>query len=106
MAQYLYRIRPARLERVTHGPTQAEAAIIAEHADYLQSLTERGLMLVFGRTQNRDATTFGIAIFQADSEAAARRLMENDPAVKGGVMLAELFPYRIAGLNADGWQVD
>jgi uncharacterized protein YciI len=53
-------------------------------------------MILMGRTQNNDESTFGIAIFEAEDESAARRLMENDPAVVGGVMQATLYPYKIA----------
>ena len=53
-------------------------------------------MILMGRTQNNDENTFGICIFEAEDEAAARRIMENDPAVLGGVMTATLYPYKIA----------
>lgn len=56
-------------------------------------------MLLFGRTQNSDAPTFGSAIFRAESEDEGRSIMSNDPAVKEGVMRAELYPYKVAGLN-------
>jgi len=32
--------------------------------------------------------------------------MNNDPAVKEGVMRAELYPYKVAGLNAREWRTD
>lgn len=53
-------------------------------------------MILVGRTQNSDESTFGIAIFEAEDELAARRIMENDPAVAGGVMSARLYPYKVA----------
>lgn len=106
MNQYLYRIQPTRLEMVTNGPTDEEASILSEHFNYLQSLTKQGVVLVFGRTQNNDLSTFGITIFRADSENAARSIMNNDPAVKKGLMRAELFPYKVAGLNASNWTAD
>lgn len=96
LREYLYLLRPARLEMVTEGPTPEEEAIIARHFDYLKSLAERGVMVLFGRTQNKDADTFGIAIFRAESDQAAQRIMAGDPAVQAGVMTARLFPYRIA----------
>jgi uncharacterized protein YciI len=101
--QYLYKIQPNRLEMVTRGPTDDEASILSEHFSYLKSLTDRGVVLVFGRTQNNDPSTFGIAIFRAESEETARSIMNNDPAVKRGVMRAELFPYKVAGLNTSDW---
>jgi uncharacterized protein YciI len=39
--------------------------------------------------------TFGLAIFEAADEAAARRPMESDPAVAAGVMTAELHPFTV-----------
>ena len=53
-------------------------------------------MVLAGRTLNTDERSFGIVIFRADSEEAARRVMEQDPAVRNRVMRAELYPYRIA----------
>ena len=106
MNQYLYRTQPARIEMVTNGPTNEEALVLSEHFNYLKSLTKQGVVLVFGRTQNNDASTFGITIFRAESDDAARSIMNNDPAVKKGTMRAELFPYRVAGLNASNWTSD
>ena len=59
-----------------------------------------------GRTLNNDETAFGIVVFRAPSEAEALETMQSDPAVAAGVMRAELFPYRIALLSAQGWPED
>ncbi len=96
ITHYLYRIQPTRLEMLTHGPTAAEAEIVARHFVYLQQLTEQGIVVLAGRTLTMDEHSFGIVIFRADSEEAARQVMEQDPAVHQQVMRAELFPYRIA----------
>ena len=54
-------------------------------------------MLALGAALGGLATAlFGITVFQATSEEAARDIMNNDPAVIAGVMRAELFPFRIA----------
>jgi uncharacterized protein YciI len=81
---------------VTEGPTPEEAETVSRHFAYLSDLTDKGVMILVGRTQNRDESTFGIAIFEAEDELAARKTMENDPAVVGGVMQATLFPYKVA----------
>jgi len=94
--QFLYFLKPARLGMVTEGSTPEEAETVLRHFAYLKDLTEKGVMILMGRTQNNDESTFGIAIFEAEDESAARRIMENDPAVAGGVMRATLYPYRIA----------
>jgi uncharacterized protein YciI len=96
VTHYLYRIQPTRLEMLTHGPTAEEAEIVTQHFAYLQRLTEEGVVVLAGRTLNTDERSFGIVIFRADSEEAARRVMEQDPAVRNRVMRAELYPYRIA----------
>lgn len=93
---YLYRLRPARPAMLSGGPTPEEAATVARHFAYLKDLTERGVVVLAGRTLTADEGTFGIVILAAESEAAARDLMEADPAVQGGVMRAELYPFRIA----------
>lgn len=96
MLQFLYRLEPARIEMVTVGPTPEEAAIVSQHFAYLEALTKQGVMLLVGRTQDNSPDTMGLAIFQSESEAQARAIMNNDPAVKNGVMRAKLFPFKIA----------
>ena len=81
---------------LTEGPTQREASIVGEHFEYLQKLVEKGTVFMAGRTLNADERSFGIVVFTAGSDEEALRLMQDDPAVKHGVMNAELFPYRVA----------
>jgi uncharacterized protein YciI len=96
VTEYLYKIQPSRLEMLTQGPTPDEATLVAQHFAYLQGLAAQGVVVLAGRTLNADEQAFGIVIFRASSEEAARIIMNNDPAVKNGVMRAELYPYRIA----------
>jgi uncharacterized protein YciI len=96
MQQWIYVLKPTRLEMLTEGSTPEEDEIVSRHFDYLRDLTDKGVMILFGRTQTADETTFGIAIFEAEDKAAARAIMENDPAVKNGVMTATLYPYKVA----------
>lgn len=95
-AEFLYRIQPTRPAMLTSGPTVAEAEATQAHFAYLQAARDAGVVLGAGRTLTTDESTFGIVIFRAPDEAAARELMENDPAVAAGVMRAELFPFRVA----------
>lgn len=96
ITQYLYTIKPVRLEMLTAGPTPEEDEIVSQHIAYLQRLAQEGVVVLAGRTQTADSDTFGIVILNANSEAEARQRMERDPAVKGGVMRAELYPFRVA----------
>lgn len=96
MPQYLYRIQPTRPEMLSHGATHEESAAAGEHFAYLQQLTAQGVVILAGRTLNSDPSSFGIIIFNADDENAARQLVNADPAVARGIFRAELFPYRVA----------
>ena len=99
---FLYKIQATRPEMVSEGPTSDEERIVGEHFSYLERLTTEGVVLLAGRTLNTDYSTFGIVILRAESEAAARLVMLNDPAVKKRIMRAELYPYRIALLGKWG----
>jgi uncharacterized protein YciI len=94
--QYLYRLTPARVKMVTEGPTPEEQSIVSEHFPHLEALSEEGVMLFVGRTQDNSPRTFGIAVLRAESDERATEIMNSDPAVKKGVMRAELFPFKIA----------
>lgn len=97
--QFLYMLKlvPELLDEKNW--TERETAIIGEHFCALEKLIEEDKLIMAGRTQNMDDTTFGIAILQVDTEEEARYLMENDPAVAKKVMTAELFPYKVALYN-------
>ena len=91
---YVLKLIPRLLDQQNWTPR--EEAIVETHFQYLKGLTEAGTMILVGRTQQMDEETFGIAIFEAPSEEVARQIMENDPAVQGGIMTAKLFPFRVA----------
>jgi uncharacterized protein YciI len=96
MTQFLYRIRPTRPEMLSEGPTPQESEVVEAHFVYLKDLAARGVVHLAGRTLTTDENSFGIVIFRAENEDAARTIMNRDPAVQNGVMRSELFPYRIA----------
>jgi uncharacterized protein len=94
--EFLYKIEPTRLGMVTDGPTEEEREIVTQHFSYLSRLKDEGVVILVGRTQENNEKTFGICVFNADSEDAAKGIMNSDPAVKNGVMRASLHPYRVA----------
>jgi uncharacterized protein YciI len=100
VTHWAYVIQPTRAAMLADGPTEAEAATVAAHFDYLERLTGRGVVILAGRTLTTGADSFGIIVFKAADEAGAREIVEDDPAVRGGVMRATLYPYRIALLDA------
>ncbi len=97
---FIYKIAPTRLEMVTLSPTPEEDLALDDHYDYLKELADAGVVLLAGRTRNNDAAAFGVVVLRVGSEAAARQIMQDDPAVKNGVMRAELYPFRIAVAGA------
>lgn len=96
---FVYKIQPVRPAMLSQGPTPDEARIVSAHFSYLENLTQAGVVHLAGRTLTSEFASFGIIIFSADSEEAARELVSNDPAVKNRVMRAELYPFRIALLG-------
>jgi uncharacterized protein YciI len=67
--------------------------IVDQHFEYLKKALIEGKLSLAGRCVNGE---FGIVIFRAKSEKQANEFMKNDPAVKKGIMTAELHSFRIA----------
>jgi uncharacterized protein YciI len=76
--------------------TDKENAAAARHFERLARATAAGQVVLAGRTTEALAATFGIVIFEAESVEAARQFMDDDPAVKAGLMSATLHPYTVA----------
>lgn len=97
--QYLYVLRlPTRL----HDPkawTERENALVAKHFERLQEATKQGKVILAGRTEEPLDKTFGIVVFEAPSDEAAKEFMNSDPTVAAGVMTASLHPYSVALLR-------
>jgi uncharacterized protein YciI len=94
--EFLYTIKPTRAELLTDGPTPEEQRVIGLHYNYLKDLTDNNIVILAGRTQNVDPTSFGIVIYKAFSAEKAKEIMENDPAVKEGIFSAKLFPFKVS----------
>jgi uncharacterized protein YciI len=97
--QYLYKLTPIRPEMLSEGCTQQEEEAVAKHFAFLSDLKDQGVVKFAGRTTNTDASSFGVVVFEAKDEEAARDIMARDPAVSGNVLAAKLFPFRIALLS-------
>jgi uncharacterized protein YciI len=94
--QFIYILRVvARLYADANWTAQDEDAL-QRHFVRFQDAIKTGQLILTGRTSEPGDRTFGIAIFQAKDEAAARKFMEEDPAVAGGLMTAELHPFSVA----------
>lgn len=76
--------------------TAEDKAAVGRHFNRFKEAIQSGQLILAGRTSEAGDKTFGIAVFEAADEAAARKFMEADPAVAAGVMTAELHPFAVA----------
>ena len=94
--QYLYMLRVAPSLQDESKWTDKHKAAAVKHFERLKKAAADGKVVLAGRTTESLDKTFGLVIFEADSEAAAKTFMESDPAVVAGVMTATLHPYSVA----------
>lgn len=92
VATWIYMVPLTRPEAVS-SPTEEESAAIDCHFARLQQACAAGSVRLAGPATDG---AFGIAIFEAADETAATLFMAEDPAVLGGVMTAELHPFRVS----------
>ncbi len=92
MPEYIYVLHPFRDGFFEHS-TPEENIVMEEHLEYLTQAVEAGAVILAGPCLDQ---TFGLVVFRAADEGAARAFMFNDPAVKKNVLAAELHPLRIA----------
>jgi len=93
MAEWIYFIHPAR-ENFADTMTDEEVAVWGVHFRRFQRLLAEGTIILVGPTLGQVNT--GIAILEAPDEAAARRIMEEDPVIAGGFARGELRPFRVS----------
>jgi uncharacterized protein YciI len=93
---WIYFLHPPRPDFAA-TMTDEETAVFAEHFDHLQRLLADGVLVLAGPTLGE--TNTGIAVFEAEDETAARRVMESDPAISRGVVTGELREMRVSLLR-------
>lgn len=92
MRQFVYFCVPCRATFLEDA-TEEENEIVEQHFQYLQNLLAKKRLILGGRCQDGPP---GIVVFEAESDQAAKEVVDNDPAVKAGIFTAELRPYRVA----------
>ncbi|GAA1543721.1 hypothetical protein GCM10009827_074310 [Dactylosporangium maewongense] len=96
MAEWIYFIHPPRADFAA-TMTDEERAAWGLHFERLQRLLADGVLILAGPTLGE--TNTGVAVFEAPDEAAARRIMEEDPAIAGGFATGELREFRVSLLR-------
>lgn len=93
--QFIYVLRLIPRLHDDSAWTESDNAVLQRHVAHLKSATESGQIILAGRTMEPADKTFGLVIFTAPDEAAARAFMQSDPCVAENVMTAELHPYAV-----------
>jgi len=94
--QFMYVLRLAPRLHDETAWTDADHAAVESHFNRLKEATDRGQVVLAGRTAEPLDKTFGIVVFEAKDQEAASEFMNSDPAVVAGVMTAELHPFSVA----------
>jgi uncharacterized protein YciI len=94
--QFIYVLRLVPRLHSDAAWTQEDKMALSRHLTRFKHAIETGELILAGRTSEPGDKTFGIAIFEANDETAARKFMESDPAVVAGLMTAELHPFSVA----------
>jgi uncharacterized protein len=97
--QYLYVLRVAPHLHQESKWSEADQAATGRHFKRLQEAMAKGQVILAGKTSEPLDQTFGLVVFEAADDAAAKAFMEGDPAVQAGVMTATLHPYGVALLR-------
>jgi len=100
MTEWIYLLHPPR-QNFVETITEDEAALMSgPHSGYLADLLAEGTLILAGPSIGSDGgLDDGITVIEADDEAAARAVMEADPAIATGLMRGELRPMRVAFLR-------
>jgi uncharacterized protein YciI len=94
--QFIYVLRLVPRLHADSAWTKEDKAVLERHFVRFQEAIKSGQLILAGRTSEPGDKTFGIAIFEATDEDAARKFMQDDPVVSGGLMTAELHPFAVA----------
>ncbi|HEY8561134.1 MAG TPA: serine hydrolase [Pyrinomonadaceae bacterium] len=74
--------------------TEADNKAVQKHFAKLQQMQKDGKLIFAGRTLVKES--MGVVVLEVESEAEARRVMEEDDAVRAGIMAAEVLPFQTA----------
>jgi len=95
LSAFIYVLRPIRSAMI-ENPRPEEESRLEEHFEYLARALDQGRLVLAGPCLDGE---FGVVVFRADTEQAAREFMEADPAVRHGLMTGELHSFRVSLLG-------
>jgi uncharacterized protein len=83
MSHFLYKLISPR-STSPQDMTEKETKVMQEHLTYWKDLVDRKIVVVFGPVADPRGA-YGLAIVEAEDEAAVHNFGTNDPAVKANV---------------------
>lgn len=83
MAFFLMKLVPPR-RTFPADATEAELEAMDRHSDYIRHLIDIGAVFAAGPVMDPEGT-WGVAIAEAEDEAAARGLCDADPVIRAGL---------------------
>ena len=96
MPAWIYFLHPPR-DDFAATMTPEEEAVWDVHFERLQRLLAEGVL--FSRGRRWDGPTRAVTIFEAPDEAAASRILDEDPVIVSGFARGELRPFRVSLLR-------
>jgi uncharacterized protein YciI len=85
-------LRPQRCSLIDETAPEEEARL-GEHFDYLERALEDGKLILAGPCLDGE---FGVVLFRAATDDEASEFVQSDPAVRHGLMTADLHPFRVS----------
>jgi len=96
MSEWIYFIDPPRTEFAS-TMNASEVAAFQAHFERFERLLADGVLILAGPTTGVD--NIGVAVFEAEDEAAAQAVVDADPVVAAGIATARLYPFRVSLLR-------
>jgi uncharacterized protein YciI len=98
MAHFFLKLIPPR-STFPFDITDAERAIMADHAVYLKEIFAIGKLLAYGPVFDAGGA-YGMGIFETADHAEAEDLMAQDPSITSGLNTFTISPMRVTGAQA------
>jgi uncharacterized protein YciI len=95
---FFIRLVPPRASFI-QDMTAEERDLMQQHSVYTRAQFDAGKILVYGPVMDARGP-FGMAVFEAESDAEVRRILDEDPTVKAGLNRYEVSPMRVAAARA------
>ena len=92
---FIYLLRPKRPSLIDETSAEEESRL-SEHSEYLQRALTEGKLILAGPCVDGE---FGVVVFRAATDEEAEEFMLSDPAIRHGLMNAELHPFRVSLMN-------